>query len=52
MAMIEAFKEAICLLGLLDDLGVFSEHVDAYYDRSKYYPVGKEAGLLFENEAH
>ena len=32
MAIIEAVKEAICLQGLLDDLGVGQKHVTVFCD--------------------
>ena len=45
MVVTEAFKEAIWLYGLIEDLGIVQEHVDVHYD-------SQSAIFLAKNQVH
>ena len=51
MAVTEAFKEAIWLHGLIDDLGFVQEHVDVYCDSQSAIYLAKNPApstLMFD----
>ena len=45
MAVTEAFKEAIWMHGLINDLGILQEHIDVFYD-------SQSAICLSKNQVH
>ena len=45
MAVTEAFKEAIWMHGLINDLGILQEHIDVFYD-------SQSAICLSTNQVH
>ncbi|KAF5939683.1 hypothetical protein HYC85_023942 [Camellia sinensis] len=52
MVVTEAFKEAIWLHGLIEDLGIVQKHVEVYYDSQSAICLAKNQALSVGSQVH